>query len=424
MTAPSSSEVIGFTTPASTAAPPLFAGRGGPSARARLRVVHCLDSLEVGGTELNAVRTLEQLDRDRFDPVLMCLRAEGALRTRVEQAGVPLVEFPISGLLSRSAAREAARFTRFLRKHRVDVVHAHDQYNNLFACAAARLAGVPLIIGSRRWSVAHMQTRYRVANALGLRFAHVVLTNSSALASELSDADGIAPSRIVTISNFVDDRAFDILDDAGRRSALAALGVPPGAIVLGVVARLVPVKDHATLLRAFAKLAQSWPALHLVVVGDGPLRSDLERDAVGRGLGHRVHFAGLRPHLPNPNGMFDFSVLSSVSEGFPNSVIEAMAAGRPIVATAVGGTVDAVEDGRTGLLVPAGDADALAAAIASLLRDPTRARTLGDAARQAARSRYQASTVMSQLGRVYERAREGRRGAAAGRRFVQEKLDA
>lgn len=381
-----------------------FAGRGSAERDGRLRVVHCLDSLGVGGTELNAVRTLERLDRSRFDAALMCLRAEGPLRSRLEQAGIPVLEFPISGLLTPSALRQGARLVRFLRRHRVDVLHSHDQYNNFFACMSARVAGVPLVIASRRWSVAHMQRRHLLLNRVGFRFADVVLANSPSVARELASVDGLDERQLVTISNWVDDAAFAPFDGVSRRAAIGELGVPAGATVLGVVARLDAVKGHATLLQAMAELARERPRLHLVLVGDGPCRQALESDAERLGIRARVHFAGTRPQLPNLHGLFDVSVLPSLSEGFPNSVVEAMAAGRPVVATAVGGTVDAIENGQSGVLVPAGDSTALAEAIAKLLDDPARASALGDAARRRARNLFHASSVLPQLERLYERA--------------------
>jgi glycosyltransferase involved in cell wall biosynthesis len=177
--------------------------------------------------------------------------------------------------------------------------------------------------------------------------------------------------------------------------------VPRGAFVVGIVARLSAVKDHASLLRAMAKLTPTIPTLHCVLVGDGPERGRIETLARELGIADRVHLAGERPQLPNLHGLFDVSVLCSTSEPFPNSVLEAMAASRPVVATDVGGTPDAVREGKTGLLVPPSDPSRLADAISRLYEEPSLRAELGSAGCAAARAGYSASAVIGQVEALY-----------------------
>jgi glycosyltransferase involved in cell wall biosynthesis len=212
---------------------------------------------------------------------------------------------------------------------------------------------------------------------------------------------GVPASRIVTIPNFLDPQSFEPLTNADRQRLLDEIGVPAGSFVVGIVARLSAVKDHATLLRAIATLAPTIPALHCVLVGDGPERERIDALARELGIADRVHLAGERPQLPNLHGMFDVSVLCSTSEAFPNSVLEAMAASRPVVATAVGGTPDAVRDGETGLLVPPSDPPRLADAIGRLYEEPSLRAELGSAGCAAARSCYSASAVIGQVEALY-----------------------
>jgi len=191
---------------------------------------------------------------------------------------------------------------------------------------------------------------------------------------------------------------------------------------VGCVARLDPVKDLAMLLRAFARVAQRHSAVHLILVGDGPERGALSSDTDRLGLSGKVHFAGTRPNRPNLHALFDVSVLTSLSEGFPNTIVEAMAAGRPIVATRVGGVPDAVEDGRSGLLVEAGDDEAFARALATLLQDDTKRATLGSEARERARRLFHLSLVLPQLESIYAGARAKLSGA--GRMAVRPRAGA
>src|SRR4029079_1862077 len=162
------------------------------------------------------------------------------------------------------------RLSRFLREERVDVVHAHDMYSNIFGAPWARLASVPAFIASRRWWHSLPNRQLRLGNAIAFRFAHLVLANSPAVAESIRVADKIRPGRIRVIPNFVDEDAFVDLDPMHRGRLHEQLGIPHGSIVVGCVARLAPVKDHKTLLAAFARLRSKFPTARLLVIGDGP----------------------------------------------------------------------------------------------------------------------------------------------------------
>lgn len=404
MGAPAAAAAAPRATPVATP----VATRGDGGGRRRVRVVFCVDNLRIGGTELNAVRTAERLDRSRFAVSVACLSGDGPLRRRYEDAGIPVVDFPISSLYGRDALRQGARLARYLRAERADVVHSHDVYTNIFGTAWARVAGTPVVVASRRWWHSLPGAAHRIGNRVAYRVADYVLANSPAVAASLVRDDGVAVARVVTVPNFVDDAAFAPLAAGERAARRAALGVPSDATVVGVVARLSPVKDHASLLRAAAELRPRWPALHFLLFGDGESRPALEELARGLGIADAVHFAGTQSNHLNLHALFDVSVLCSLSEGFPNSLVEAMAAGRPAVATAVGGNADAVEDGVTGLLVPPADPARLAAAIEALLGDPERRTAMGEAGRARARERYHAANVVRALEDGYLRMLERR----------------
>ncbi len=367
-----------------------------------IRVVYCIDNMQLGGTELNAVRTAERLDRRRFAISVVCIRATGPLMARYEDAGIPIHPFPMSSLLGPRAVQQAIRLIRLFRSERTDVVHSHDAYTSVFATICARIAGVRGVIASRRsWHSPHLQGRIMRANRVAYRFADRVVGNSPSVSRLVETEGGVPMSRIVTIPNFLDPQSFEPLSDDDRRRLLGEIGVPPGSLVVGIVARLYAVKDHSTLLRAIAMLAPTIPTLHCVLVGDGPERGRIEALARELGIADRIHLAGERPQLPNLHGLFDVSVLCSTSEAFPNSVLEAMAASRPVVATNVGGTPDAVREGETGLLVPPADPSRLAGAIRSLYEAPSLRAELGSRGCAAARSGYSASAVIGQVEALY-----------------------
>lgn len=394
-----------------TASPAAPTGRPGSSPRRPIRVVYSIDTMRTGGTELNAVRTAERIDRQRFAISVVCIGdPEGPLRARYEAIGVQVVPFPIASLYAPSTGRQLLRLASYLRAERADIVHSHDVYSSIFTTAAGRVAGVPTVISSRRFLVSPNRSRQLVAvSRVTYRMSHRVLTNSSAVGRHLVAAEGVPADRVFVLPNFVDDEFFDPITGSDRARMRAELGVPAGATLVGVVARLEAIKDHETLLRALARLAPGRPTLHLALVGEGSRRAALEALAASLGVADRVHFTGLRPHSPNLHHLFDLSALTSTSEGFPNSVVEAMAARRAVVATAVGGNVDAVDDGVTGLLAPSGDDAAIAERLARLVDDPSLRERMGDAGLERAQREFRASRVMAMLEETYERLATARR---------------
>jgi glycosyltransferase involved in cell wall biosynthesis len=371
------------------------------SPAAPAHVVFSIDTMGVGGTEMNAIRTAERLDRDRFRLTVVTLRGDGPLTDRYAQLGIPVVRFPIYSLFGPATVRQAFRLADFLRREAVSIVHCHDQYSNFFSTVSARLAGVPVVIASKRWL--HSPLRYRITNGIGFRAATRVLANSDAVASSLRTDDFLRGDRIVVVPNFVDEQAFVPPTAAQLDEWRRDLDLEPGSLVVGIVASLLPIKDHASLLRAVATLAQRWDSLRLVIVGQGPERVALESLARELDIVRFVRFAGLRPQTPSFHYLFDVSVLCSVSEGFPNSLVEAMAAERAIVATDVGGVRDAVRDGETGLLVAPRTPAQLATALDTLLADPSRRRAMGVAGGRVAREHFHGRVVLASLQDLYAR---------------------
>lgn len=366
----------------------------------RIRVAFCVDNLNIGGTELNAVRLAERLDRTRFDLRLISMQAEGPLAGRYRRAGVPIDVFSPGTLIGGRAIREGLRLVQHIRRHAIDIFHAHDSYSNLFGCPWARLAGTK-VIASRRWQGAPPGRGWKIASRIPYRLAHMSLANSPRVGEMLAEFDRVPRHRIAVVPNFVDEEAFVPPSPEMRRALLAEFGIANAAAVIGIVANLRPVKDHATLLGAVHVLKPRWPAMRVVLVGDGDSRRDLERLAAALDIRDQVVFAGSRPSLPNVNHLFDIAVLCSKREGLPNSVLEAMAAGVPVVATDVGAVADAVINGETGLIVAPGDPAALATALDTLLSDPPRARGFGESGRRRAQADYSPAAALDALEKVY-----------------------
>jgi glycosyltransferase involved in cell wall biosynthesis len=373
-----------------------------------LRVAYCIDSFDIGGTELNAVRTLEALDRQRFHVTVFHLHETGPLRARYEALGLRLLHLPIGRLYSLRTAGQGVRFLRLLRREGIEVVHTHDLYTNIFAAPWARLAGCR-VIASRRWLDASPRPGLLPLNRFSYRFAHRVVVNSSVVARLMIDTEHVPAARVVELPNFLEERAFHHVAAEERSARRHSWGVPQGAFVIGTVARLAPVKNHAMVLRALQGLDED---VHLVLIGAGPSQRALEELARELHVDRRVHFTGQLVEAENLHQFFDVSVLCSRSEGFPNAVIEALAAGCPVVATPVGGVPEVISDRQTGLLVPVDQPDALAASVKELHHDAALRKRLSEAGPQHARGKYHQTLVIARLEALYQDlAREaGKRG--------------
>jgi L-malate glycosyltransferase len=365
-----------------------------------LRVALCIDSLAVGGTELNAVRTAERLRARGIDAILLVLRAEGPLGQRCEQARIPMIAFPIPRMASPRSVVRGVELMRLFRRLRIDVVHTQDRYSNAFVVPWARLAGLR-VLASRRWWDVHPSRALGFANRIAFRLAHGVVANSARVADLVQAVDGVSRDKVTIIPNFLDDAALEVPTREGQLALRDTLGVPRDALVIGCVANLRPVKDHRTLLSAFARVAAGRPHLVLCLVGDGALRPDLQQQTAGLGIAGIVVFSGTRSDAVNWHSAFDISVLTSLSEGFPNSVIEAMAAGRPVIATDVGGTPDAIHNEVTGFLVPPGGVEPLAHAMDQLLDNAGLRARMGQVGRAEAARRYHASVVLPAVEQLY-----------------------
>jgi sugar transferase (PEP-CTERM/EpsH1 system associated) len=359
-----------------------------------MRVLHLLNQLDTGGAECLVLNLARKVDRARFTLLVGSLAGEGDLSPEFHRLGVPT--YP----LHRRPGLDVSlvpRLVRLMRRERVDVLHTHNVTPWLYGGLAARLARVRLC-HTEHSNLFPEQKRLALAERGLAYLTKVVISDSERVRQHLVERQKLPPDKVVTVVNGIDVEAFGRAVDkaAGRR----ALGLPPAGLVVGTVGRLVPVKDHLTLLAAFETIAAGRQDVHLVVVGDGPERASLEARVREARLEGRVWLLGRRRDVADLMGLFDVFVLSSVSEGLPLTIIEAMAAGLPVVATDVGGNSQAVRDQVTGYLVPPSDPAALARAIARLLDDPPLRERLAHEARHSARTTFD----LAVMARRYEEA--------------------
>jgi glycosyltransferase involved in cell wall biosynthesis len=363
-----------------------------------VRVCFLIDRLTRGGTEMQLLALIRAVDRRRVAPALVLLDGTDAESRSLEPADCPVLRLGLRSLHRPAALAAAAKLAHFWRTHHTDVLQVYFLDSAYFGVPLARVAGIRRVVRVRN-NLGHWLTpRHRwLGRAVG-RLADVTLTNCEPARRALLDAEGGPARKVVVLENGV---------DLGR---FAALPPPePGRPTrrVGAVANLRPVKAIDVLIRAAARV----PGATFHVAGEGEQRPELERLIADLGLTGRFHLHGAVADVPAFLGSLDVAVLCSHAEGMSNAVLEAMAAARPVVATDVGANGHLLRGGELGVLVPANDPAALAAAVGGLLADPARAARLGAAARRQVQTHYSRDAMRQRFEAFYERLCRGARPA-------------
>jgi sugar transferase (PEP-CTERM/EpsH1 system associated) len=343
-----------------------------------VRVAHLLWRLGVGGMEVGVVKLVNHLDRRRISSRICSFNPADSLKYNLA-SDVPLYEF------RRRKGNDPRLvwqlYRRFLHD-RPHIVHTHRWGTLLEGLIAARMARVPVVVHGEHGTM-ELRTHNRIVQRWVWGRVNRVLSVSSVLAERMAEEMKFPVDRITTIRNGVDLPRFG----AGNRAAgRSALGLTSEDLVIGTVGRLVPVKNQAMLLDALAIVRAQGVSFKAVLAGEGPLLADLQARVTSLGLADQVILAGSRQDVPDILAAYDIFVLSSLSEGLSNVILEAMAAGLPVVATNVGGAGELVQQDRTGALVASADPQAMAAALLDLVRSPEARRAMGQAARASAQN--------------------------------------
>ncbi len=336
-----------------------------------VRILYIIGQLSTGGAELQLIQLATHVDRARFTPIVCALSECVPHASELQAAGIQVITLPRK--MDPDLTR-LWRLPRLVRRCQPHLIHSYLFVANAWARLVGRFLGLPVVISERNTLIQKPRGQRIVDRALA-GWASLMIANSQAGARLAIARHEIAPDKVVTIHNGIALERFARTRD--RVEVRRELGLGPADPVVGIVARLSQQKDHATLMRAMAHVIEEMPSARLLCVGDGPLRSELQELAADLGLGHATIFAGTRSDVPDLLAAMDVVVLSSRWEGLPNTLMEAMAASRPVVATQVGGIPELVCDGETGLLVPPANLCALAGAILRLLGNAGAAHLMG-----------------------------------------------
>ena len=373
----------------------------GDGADGRVGVLHVVDCLNVGGTERQLFELLRRIDRSRFRPLVACFKSGGELLPKLYEIGLAPVEFPLRGsLLKANTAWQIARMAMLCRRENVRVVHAHDFYSNIIAVAAAGMAGVASIVSRR--DLAHwLGPTQRRALGLACKLADVVVANAGAVAEQTARDFGVSDDKLVIVPNGIDVAHFDLQAFRTPDPLLPACSMDTPRIAM-VGSMHLPDKGHGDLLEAASILKHRGIRAQWLLVSDGALRPSLEEKARALGLADDVHFLGRRDDVPSVLVRADIVAHPSWAEGFPNAVLEAMCAARPVVATRVGGIPEVMVDGETGLVIEARMPEMLASALERIIKAPLAGHVMGLRGRQRVEAVYSLDKMCRTVERIYE----------------------
>lgn len=369
-------------------------------------VAHVVHRFDMGGLENGVVNLINRLPADRFRHTVIAMTEVGEFRRRVQRDDVAfhaLHKPPGQGL------RIAPKMVALLRELKPAIVHTRN-LGALEMSLPAAWAGVPIRVhGEHGWDSHDPDGRSRKCQWIRRAyrpFVHRYVALSRQLESYLIERVGVPAAHIAQLYNGVDTQRFRPAE-GGRGPIAGSPFAPDGTWLVGTVGRLQAIKDQVLLARAFVRAIELMPAaresLRLVIAGDGPLREAVQQVLREGGVGPLAWLAGAREDVPELLRGLDAFVLPSQAEGISNTILEAMASGLPIVATAVGGNPELLEEGVTGRLVASGDVDAMAQALLADSRDPTAARARGARARAAAQRRFSLDGMVAAYGDLYER---------------------
>jgi glycosyltransferase involved in cell wall biosynthesis len=362
-----------------------------------LNVLHIIGTLQLGGAESQVATLAQALNNERYTVSVCCLHREGAQANVLRNKGINVVSF---NMRLRYWPVTVYRLYRLIKQLNVQIVHTHLYDSGIWGRLVGKLAGAPVIMttehGMTLWKKSHHLILERFVN----QFTDKIIAVSEDIRRRRIEHEGVPPEKIITIPNAVNIEQFS--QASARNKIRKQLNLDSYAPVVGAVARLVPPKRLDYLLAAARLVCQAAPQARFIIIGDGPLRQELENQAAELKEVGCVQFLGSRQDIPDLLSALDIFVLSSEREGLPVAMLEAMAASVPVVVTGVGGIPEVIRDGQNGLLVPPHEPERLAQAILNLIGDPGLRRNLAEQGLKTVNAHFSANAVSRQIIALYD----------------------
>jgi glycosyltransferase involved in cell wall biosynthesis len=373
------------------------------------RILQLIDSFDEGGSERQALQLTRLLhDSGRYEVSLATLKADGVLRASIENLKLGHIScYPLKSFYDRNAVTQLRRFVHHLRASRIDLLHTHDFYTNIFGMTAGFLAGVKVRIASRRETNGMRSTAQRRAQHFAYSLAHQIVANSESVRQKLVE-EGTSEDRITVVHNGLDLERVVAPMNVSREQALRALGVSDVSnrykhFVTIIANMRHEVKDYPMFLRAARRVSEGVPDVGFLLAGEGELQESFKQLSEQFQIAGQTFFLGRCENIAQLLSVSNVCVLSSKAEGFSNSILEYMAASRPVVATDVGGAREAIIEDETGYTVASGNDQLMAERIISLLRDPAKARLMGEQGRRVVEEKFSSQALLKNAELLYEK---------------------
>ena len=367
----------------------------------KMKVVHFLNSNVIGGVEHHVILLVNNLDKESFEPIVVCPPMLAGLMKPYLNKDVRVEPIEVRSFSNLS---EMIRLVSFLRREKIDIVHAHLSYASRMSHMLAKLAGVPYTIETSHvreaWRKGFLKTWYAVDRFIAV-FTDRFIAVSKANCDYLTGVKGINKTKVTVVPNGIDIKGFGAKKDNERGGIRSELKIAEDRPLITAVARLEPQKGLKYLLEAVPLVVERHSDALFLLVGDGALRAELEAQALRLGISENVIFAGFRKDIAEILGESTIFVLPSLWEGLPLVAIEASSTATPVVATAVDGTPEVVMHNETGLLVEPAKAEPLAFAITSLLNDPAWAKEMGARGAEFVRARFDITRQVCETEALY-----------------------
>jgi glycosyltransferase involved in cell wall biosynthesis len=373
----------------------------------KIKLLHVHTLPVVSGSGIHALLTLDGLNKDVYEVEFAC-GGGGPLEDEIKKRGILFrrIKHLIQPVNLYKDIMALYELTRLMKEQKYNIIHTHNSKAGFIGRLAGKLAGVPIVVHTIHGFSFHdfekppRQALFTLLERLAASWADILITVSEPL-KEWGLRLGIGKiEQYITIYDGIELDKYDI--DIDREEKKKTLGVPAGHKVIGVVSKLWEGKGHECVLRAAAQIIKTIPEVTFLFVGEGYLRNDLEGMSQDMGLGRNVIYTGFREDIPEITATFDIALLVSFFEGLGRVLLEAMALAKPVVATRVGGIVDVVDDGVTGILVKPDNSEELAAAIVRLLIDCDLCKKMGQAGKEKINSKFSAETMVNRIEQVYK----------------------
>jgi glycosyltransferase involved in cell wall biosynthesis len=373
----------------------------------KLNVLILIGSFHQGGSERQAIQLVRMLNESgRYNVHVACINREGVLLTEFERYGFKdFPEYRLGSFYNRNFFRQLRAFARHLREREISIIQTTDFYTNIFGMFGATLARTPVRIAAKREMEGHRTKAQDFVERRAYSRANAIVVNSDAVKNYLI-ANGVAERKLVTIHNGLDIERLTPETNLSREEMLSSFNLPTDKekrFITNVANLRSHVKDYPTFLRAARRISEVDSNAAFVIAGDGHLMDEMKRIANEFGIEKKVYFLGRCDRVPELLSVTDVCVLSSKYEGFSNSILEYMAAAKPVVATDVGGAREAIIEGETGFIVQSGDDETIALRVLSLLGDKAKAIAMGAKGKERVMKEFSLAAQLEKTEKLYER---------------------